>query len=95
MSKFAEKLAAAAPSTKRITQHGPTAKCRPLYGDGDLEDWEAITEFRHRNNESWRTAQDKWDSILGIDVDKQLTNDKFRYHWSRRCYCWPDSLRLS
>lgn len=95
MSQHAQKLAEAAPSPKRVIQHGPVAKCRPLYGDGDMEDFTAIDEFRNRPNESWRTAQDKWDSILGIPNEKRLTNDKFRYHWKRRCFCWPDELRLS
>lgn len=92
MSSLARKLAATPPSTPvQRVRPGPQPVCR-VYGTGDLEDWEAIQEFRNRPTESWRTTQRHWDGLLGIT--QPILNDKFRYHWKRRCSCWPDDLRL-
>lgn len=91
MSAAAQKLAAAAPTGARI-KRGPDNQCAPVY-EADLEDAEAIQEFRKRPGESWATAQTRWDEILG--VSNRIPNDKFRYHWRRRCFCWPDDQRLS
>lgn len=91
MSKLAEQLAAA-PATGVRLRRGPTNVCGPIYAP-DIEDAEAIDEFRNRPGESWATAQNRFDKLLG--VEKPIPNDKFRYHWRRRCFCWPDDLRRS
>lgn len=89
MSKLAQKLAAAPPSGQRV-RRGPANQCSGIYKP-DLEDAEAIDEFRHRPDESWKSAQARYDQLAGITDN--LRNDKFRYHWNRRCFCWPDELR--
>lgn len=91
MSAAAKKLATAPPSGQRV-RRGPTNVCAPIY-EADLEDAAAIEEFRNRPGESWATAQTMYDQLAGVTV--RITNDKFRYHWRRRCFCWPDDLRLS
>lgn len=93
MSAVAKKLAAAPPSVDRV-RRGPTNVCGPIY-EPDIEDAEAINDFRQKPTESWATAQAMYDNLLGVDKGKRITNDKFRYHWRRRCFCWPDDLRLS
>lgn len=93
MSAVAKKLATAPPSGQRI-RRGPTNLCEPIY-EPDLEDANAIDEFRKRPGESWPTAQAMYDDLLGVEKSKRIINDKFRYHWRRRCFCWPDDLRLS
>jgi hypothetical protein len=90
MSKLADKLAASPPSEERV-RRGPSNRCSQIY-DADLEDANAIDEFRKRPTESWSTAQTRFDKLLG--VTQKIPNDKFRYHWRRRCWCWPDDLRL-
>lgn len=90
MSDLARKLATSPPSKERV-QRGPRASCA-VYGAGDMEDWEAIDAFRHQPGESWATTQKRWDGFLGLDYPA-VPNDKFRYHWRRRCFCWPDDLR--
>lgn len=89
MSKIASKLASAPPSVERV-RRGPTNVCGGLY-DPDLDDANAIEEFRRRPSESWATAQVKFDDLAA--VPRKIPNDKFRYHWKRRCWCWPDDLR--
>lgn len=91
MSKHAAALRAAPPTGERI-KRGPNNLCGSVYKP-DLEDAEAIDEFRNRPKESWATAQTRFDEILGVKV--RIPNDKFRYHWRRRCFCWPDDLRQS
>lgn len=91
MSRFARELASLPPSNERV-RRGPANLCAPIY-DADLEDAQAIEEFRLRRGESWATAQRKFDEMLG--VSQRIPNDKFRYHWNRRCFCWPDDLRRS
>lgn len=91
MSAAAKKLAAAPPSTERV-RRGPRNMCEGVY-EPDLEDAEAIHEFRHRPGESWKTAQAKYDDLT--NPVRQIPNDKFRYHWHRRCQCWPEDLRLA
>ena len=91
MSKIASKLAAAPPSAERI-RRGPTNLCHSVY-EPDLDDANAIDEFRNRPTESWATAQRMFDELAG--VTRTIPNDKFRYHWKRRCFCWPDDLRRS
>lgn len=90
MSKIASKLTTAPPSGQRV-RRGPTNVCGGIY-EPDLEDAQAIQEFRSRPNESWSTAQAMFDQLAG--VAQKIPNDKFRYHWRRRCWCWPDDLRL-
>jgi tRNA G26 N,N-dimethylase Trm1 len=90
MSVAAKKLSSAQPSGSRI-RRGPTNLCGPIY-EPDLEDAEAIQEFRRRPGESWATAQAMFDKLAGVKV--RIPNDKFRYHWRRKCFCWPDDLRL-
>ena len=92
MSKVAGKLSAAPPTQKWAIKRGPTSVCHGVY-EPDLEDADAIQEFRLRHGESWATAQVMFDDLAG--VQRKIPNDKFRYHWRRRCYCWPDDLRLS
>lgn len=91
MSAAAKKLAAAPPSSERV-RRGPANQCEGVY-EPDAEDAEAIDEFRKRPNESWATAQTRFDQVKG--VTKRIKNDKFRYHWRRKCFCWPDDLRQS
>lgn len=91
MSTLASKLAAAPPSGERI-RRGPANVCHGVY-EPDLEDAQAIQEFRSRPNESWATAQAMFDDLAG--VKRKIPNDKFRYHWRRRCFCWPDDQRLT
>lgn len=88
MSKLAQQIAElpAAPAPRR----GPANACFPLYGHGDLEDWEAI-EARRSSGTEWRQVQHDVDQFLGIETPIPL--EKFRYHWRRRCYCWPEDLR--
>lgn len=89
MSQLAQKLATApAPDTIR---RGPANQCYPLYGAGDLEDWDAIETLRKQGHD-WRSVQALVDTQLG--VDKPLVLDKFRYHWRRKCFCWVEGDRL-
>lgn len=89
MSKLAKQLASLPPSQERI-RRGPSNVCGPVY-EADADDAAAIDEFRHRPGESWRSAQKKFDELLG--VERPIPNDKFRYHWNQRCFCWPDDMR--
>ena len=91
MSGIASKLTATPQRSERI-RRGPSNVCGPIYAP-DLDDAAAIEEFRTRPGESWATAQAQYDQLAG--VTKAITNDKFRYHWRRRCFCWPDELRRS
>lgn len=90
MSKIASKLAAAPPSGERV-RRGPANQCFGVYAP-DLEDAQAIDDFRRRPSESWPSAQAMFDDLAG--VTRKIPNDKFRYHWRRRCFCWSDDLRL-
>ncbi len=91
MSKIAQELVSSDSSGNRV-RRGPANVCSDIY-EPDLEDAQAIQEFRHRPQESWSTAQAMFDQLAG--VTRKIPNDKFRYHWRRRCWCWPDDLRLS
>lgn len=91
MSAAAKKLAEA-PSVPVRIKRGPNNQCLGVY-DPDLEDALAIDEFRHRPGQSWATAQTRFDELL--HVTRKIPNDKFRYHWRRKCFCWPEELRLS
>ena len=91
MTAAAKKLATAPPSGQRV-RRGPVNQCEGVYLP-DLEDAEAIQKFRQQSTESWATAQTMYDKLIAAKV--RIPNDKFRYHWRRRCFCWPDDLRLS
>jgi len=91
MSAIAKKLTEARPDPVRH-KPGPANKCHRIYKP-DPEDAQAIHEFRTRDGQSWATAQRMYDELAGVTV--QIPNDKFRYHWKRRCFCWPDDLRIS
>lgn len=90
MSKLASKIQAAPAPVVKPVKRGPENACFPLYGTGDLEDWEAVEALR--GDRTWREVQDHIDQLAG--VEKRIPLEKFRYHWRRRCYCWPEDLRL-
>lgn len=99
MSKLAQKIATVRPADlppRQTWRRGPVNQCYRLYGAGDLEDWEAIEVLRQGSLEArplqWREVQREVDKGLGITRPLQI--DKFRYHWKRKCYCWPEDLRL-
>ena len=89
MSALAQKLADA--PTPGTVRRGPANQCLPLYGAGDLEDWEAVENLRQQGHD-WRSVQTIVDQQL--DIDKPLVLDKFRYHWRRKCFCWAEGDRL-
>ena len=70
---------------------GPLGECH-VYGEGNLEDWEAV-EAKRRQGWQWSDVQAAVDEIAGVTHPIPLT--KFKYHWRRRCYCWPRELRRS
>ena len=89
------KLAAALPKPDELDgprrRKGPTGAC-DIYGDGDLEDWAAVERLRLAPN-TWEIAQEHVDSALGITGT--LDNDRFRYHWRRKCWHWtPEQRRV-
>lgn len=85
------KLATALPTPETFVperyRRGPSGAC-DIYGDGELDDWAAIQ--RLRNGSSWAQVQAEVDRILGV---KAIDTDKFRYHWSRRCWHWTQAQR--
>lgn len=89
MSKLAKKIATSPTSLERV-RRGPANLCFALYGAGDLEDWEAIEGLRAQGFD-WRQVQAHIDELA--DVKKPILLEKFRYHWRRRCFCWPEDLR--
>ena len=90
MSTLASKLADT-PALAGGVRRGPPNACYPLYGTGDLEDFEALEALRAQPGWTWREVQQRIDQIVG--VDRPLPLEKFRYHWRRRCFCWPEDLR--
>ena len=76
--------------TDQPTRRGPLSECEGVYGPGNLEDWEAVEALRLRT--SWVIAQKYVDETLGIT--SSIRNDRFRYHWRRKCSCWPRDVRL-
>lgn len=88
-SRLAAQLEQVDTSTHEPKPHGPRNQCGPVYGPGNLEDWNAVEALRHRT--SWALAQEHVDKALG--VTDPLPNDYFRYHWRRKCACWPRKLR--
>lgn len=94
MSKLAQKIQTS-PPTAEVVRRGPANACFPLYGAGDLEDWNAVEAIRVGDDDhkplTWRQVQEHVDSLAG--VARPLPLEKFRYHWRRRCFCWPEDLR--
>ena len=72
-------------------RRGPQGECHGKYPGCDLEDWQEVERLRaHPSN--WREAQRVVDRAF--NVAEPIPNDKFRYHWRRRCFCWPADLRM-
>jgi hypothetical protein len=90
VSKLAKKIAASE-TVKVPIRRGPLNVCLPVYGPGDLEDWQAVENVRAQGHD-WRSVQAHVDRLAG--VEKPLPLEKFRRHWRRRCFCWPEDLRL-
>jgi hypothetical protein len=95
VSKLASKIAATPGPAAKPVKRGPDNRCFPLYGAGDLEDWEALEEYRANTpgkpQRTWREVQAYIDGLAGIETPLPL--EKFRYHWRRMCFCWPEDLR--
>ena len=89
MSKLAKKIDST-PIAPAPVRRGPANQCFALYGAGDLEDWEAVEGLRKQGHD-WRQVQTHIDDLAS--VEKSLPLEKFRYHWRRRCFCWPEDLR--
>ena len=71
---------------------GPAGECHGKYPGCDLEDWQEVERLRaHPSN--WREAQRVVDRAF--NVAEPIPNDKFRYHWRRKCFCWPQGQRLA
>lgn len=80
---LAEKLAAA-PANK-TTRKGPPPVCE-VYGPGDEDVWAVIQQRKADYQESWADIQRLVDELLGIE--RPIRNDRFRYHWTRKCDHW-------
>lgn len=92
MSKLASKIAATPLPSADRARRGPANACFPLYGHGDLEDWEALEALRVGPPQlEWRDVQAHIDRLA--DVQQPINLEKFKYHWRRRCFCWPVDLR--
>lgn len=89
MSKLAKQIATSPIPTAEPFRRGPENACFPLYGAGDLDDWQAVESLRP--GREWRQVQAHVDDLAGIE--KSLPLEKFKYHWRRKCYCWPEDLR--
>lgn len=89
MSKLASKIQTTPAPDAKPVKRGPDNCCFPLYGAGDLEDAQAVDALRV--GRTWRQVQEHVDKLVGIE--RHLPLDKFRYHWRRMCYCWPEDLR--
>jgi hypothetical protein len=100
VSKLAKKIAPkGTPATpRRPGAPGPRAECARLYRDhADLADWQAVQYLRETKNAAgvrrdWRAVQIEVDEMLG--VTEPIAKERFRYHWLRRCDCWPPELKL-
>ena len=77
------------PTQHKPTKRGPRPSC-DVYGEGTLEDWEAVQ--KRRNQTSWDEAQMALNKVRGIATP--IPNGRFRYHWNRHCGCWPEDLRI-
>jgi hypothetical protein len=101
VSKLAKKIAPeGSTAPRRPRKPGPLGQCFQLYDVGDMEDWAAVDALRYEKDSKtkeplgWRGAQARIDGILGITPGERLDLERFRYHWRRRCACWPKDLRL-
>lgn len=83
MSKLAQEL----PSSNfgKTPLKGPRSACSLVYGDCDLEDYEAVVALKEQGL-TWEQIQDQVDRILNIE-DK-IPTKKFTYHWRQMCTCW-------
>jgi hypothetical protein len=86
MSKLAQQLPTAETITTR-TRRGPSGAC-DVYGDGDLDDCRAVDKLRRST--TWATAQRAVDETLGV---RPIDENKFRYHWRRKCWHWTEEQR--
>ena len=69
---------------------GPVPACQRVYAEhSDEETWAAVHDLVSRT--SWKFAHERIDSLL--EVTERIGMEKFRYHWRRRCSCWPPELR--
>lgn len=82
MSKLASTLPTADKVQRTVVRKGPNGAC-DVYGDGDLDDWQAVERLRKQT--SWQDAQNAVDATLGV---KGVKNDDFRYHWRGNCRHW-------
>lgn len=87
MSKLANKLPTADEVRTARVRKGPTGAC-DVYGDGDLTDWAAVERLRLAT--SWASAQRAVDETLNV---KALDENKFRYHWRRKCWHWTEEQK--
>jgi hypothetical protein len=81
---IASKLAAA--PTMKVARKGPPPACE-IYGPGD-DSVVQVIEQRRANGETWLVIQRILDEIL--DVPKAIHNDKFRYHFTKKCGHWDE-----
>ena len=88
MSQLAQSLADITAANAARTRKGPPGACQGRY-PADLDDWAEVERIRLAT--SWVEAQRVVDAQLGLSTP--LHNDKFRYHWRRKCWCWTDELR--
>lgn len=89
MSNLAQLIAETTPPPLTGIKRGPDNQCFPLYGEGDHEDWQAVDALRE--GRTWRQVQEHVDALKGVTAPLNL--EKFKYHWRRRCACWPTDLR--
>lgn len=87
--KLADQLGQVDTSDFQPALRGPRNACYPLYGAGDMDDWQAVENLRQQT--SWQHAQRVVDELLGIT--EPIDNAAFRYHWRRGCSCWPRETR--
>jgi len=91
MSAVAKRLSKTRPDLASVTRRGPSGACQGKYPGCDLEDWAEVERLR-ASPSNWREAQRLVDEAFG--VTDPIPNDKFRYHWRRKCWCWPVGQRL-
>jgi hypothetical protein len=80
---LAERLAKC--PAERTTRKGPPPLCE-IYGPGDGDLLAEIHRRKSEFGESWADIQRHLDGLLGID--KPIKNDRFRYHFTRKCDHW-------
>ena len=90
MSALANALSEVDPDDIPRTRKGPEGACAGRY-PADVEDWEQVEALRCKV--TWKGAQVVVDDKLGLTT--HVPNDVFRYHWRRKCSCWPVRERQS